>query len=278
MDVQWCGEGAVANVSELAGVLVFLLELKGMTQRALAEASGIDPSYINKIVKGRIKKPEVRTLLKIANALGVPIQELTEAAEIIIPEHMYRELGIEELSVVPQSQLDPQTQMWAMIGRQVVELVQRSPLRIVSPDQYEATDDREEDMVEVDVYDSFAADQLGTTDRQVQERVRIPRRLLASARRPLVILITGNCLALRGIIRGDYVIVDAERKDPHDGEMVAFRFQGGESVKVFRRVTGKVLLEPTVEPYKTIVVHADVESDLEIVGVVTAWWQVTPRV
>src|SRR5262245_39485601 len=50
------------------------------TQLALARLTGIDVSYVNRIATGRILRPEIETLEKLATALGRPIAEVMRAA------------------------------------------------------------------------------------------------------------------------------------------------------------------------------------------------------
>ena len=52
-----------------------LRELKNLTQEKLAERSGLSLDYVGKI-EVNINKPGLRALIKIANALDVPIKDL----------------------------------------------------------------------------------------------------------------------------------------------------------------------------------------------------------
>lgn len=55
----------------------FLREEAHLTQEKLAEKSEISLDYLGKI-EVCINKPGLRTLIKISNALGIPIRELFE--------------------------------------------------------------------------------------------------------------------------------------------------------------------------------------------------------
>lgn len=57
--------------------LVSLLEEKGMRQTDLARASGVSQSSINRYVLGEADIPASK-LVKIANALGVTVDELLQ--------------------------------------------------------------------------------------------------------------------------------------------------------------------------------------------------------
>ncbi|MEV2909172.1 helix-turn-helix domain-containing protein [Paenibacillus larvae] len=59
-----------------------LMEQKGMTKYKLAKESGLPQSTITSIMSGRIKNPSLDSLMKIANALEVPISYLFEDSEV----------------------------------------------------------------------------------------------------------------------------------------------------------------------------------------------------
>ena len=63
---------------ELLGKRIkFLRENARLTQGKLAEKAGISLDYLGKI-EVSINKPEIKTILKLANALELPIKELFE--------------------------------------------------------------------------------------------------------------------------------------------------------------------------------------------------------
>lgn len=49
---------------------------KKLTQRKLAQKSGVSYNTIIKMERGGIKNPKIETVIKLANALGVSIDEL----------------------------------------------------------------------------------------------------------------------------------------------------------------------------------------------------------
>lgn len=55
----------------------FLRENTHLTQEKLAEKAGISLDYLGKI-EVSINKPGIKTILKLANALDIPIKELFE--------------------------------------------------------------------------------------------------------------------------------------------------------------------------------------------------------
>ncbi len=48
----------------------------GISQRELAERTGLDFSYISKIENGRVPPPAADTIVLIAKVLGIPAEEL----------------------------------------------------------------------------------------------------------------------------------------------------------------------------------------------------------
>ena len=60
---------------KLGRQIKFFRENAHLTQEKLAEKSGISLDYLGKI-EANINKPGLKTLLKIANALNLPIKKL----------------------------------------------------------------------------------------------------------------------------------------------------------------------------------------------------------
>lgn len=54
---------------------------KRMSQAKVAQLAELDPSYISKIETGKVTKPELDTVRKIAAALGMSISDLYEGTE-----------------------------------------------------------------------------------------------------------------------------------------------------------------------------------------------------
>ncbi len=57
--------------------------LAGMSQRKLAEAVGVDFSYVSKVENDRLPPPSADTILRIAKATGSPPEDLLAAARKI---------------------------------------------------------------------------------------------------------------------------------------------------------------------------------------------------
>ncbi len=149
------------------------------------------------------------------------------------------------------------------LGREVMHLVERrvrpNIANIVRVDPTEVTSAR------VPVINAVAASELMRHERQVEETIMVPSAALEGVREPVAFVVVGDCLSGQGIVTGDYLLVDAANRDPRDGEIVAARVNGEETVKCFYRVGDTVELRPDADGYEPIVVTE--RDELEIIGV-----------
>ncbi len=70
---------------ELAERHIALRERAGLTQEQEAKMAGVSPTTISGIESGRITRPHLKTLLKIARALGTDLGELRESGKVQAP-------------------------------------------------------------------------------------------------------------------------------------------------------------------------------------------------
>ncbi len=70
---------------ELAERHIALRERAGLTQEQEAKMAGVSPTTISGIESGRITRPHLKTLLKIARALGTDLGELRESGKAQAP-------------------------------------------------------------------------------------------------------------------------------------------------------------------------------------------------
>jgi transcriptional regulator with XRE-family HTH domain len=70
---------------ELAARHIALREQAGLTQEQEAKMAGVSPTTISGIESGKITRPHLKTLLKIARALGVDVGELRESGKAEAP-------------------------------------------------------------------------------------------------------------------------------------------------------------------------------------------------
>lgn len=73
-----------------------ILEFRRMKPAALARASKLDPSTIHRILSGERTRIELITIIKIANGLGMSVDELTGgvAKNEVIDEEFARDLAL----------------------------------------------------------------------------------------------------------------------------------------------------------------------------------------
>ena len=70
---------------ELAARHIALRERAGLTQEQEAKMAGVSPTTISGIESGKITRPHLKTLLKIARALGADVGELRESGKVEAP-------------------------------------------------------------------------------------------------------------------------------------------------------------------------------------------------
>jgi transcriptional regulator with XRE-family HTH domain len=88
-----------------------LREERGLTQREVARRAGLTPSGVGFIEHGQTRNPSAETVVAIARALGVPVEELLAAEEPVPLGDAPREAGptsLEEERLKADSPTDPQ--------------------------------------------------------------------------------------------------------------------------------------------------------------------------
>ena len=73
-------------MGELGGRVKELRKKRGMKQVELAKVSGITQATICRIETGEVHQPRPEVLLKIARALGVPVDYLLDEAKSLTPD------------------------------------------------------------------------------------------------------------------------------------------------------------------------------------------------
>ena len=83
-----------------------LMEQKGLDAAKLARASGINPTGIYDILKGKSRSPKIETIAKIAKGLGVPLatvfsgQPTTAADDLLV---IFEQLDPERRAILMQA-------------------------------------------------------------------------------------------------------------------------------------------------------------------------------
>jgi transcriptional regulator with XRE-family HTH domain len=70
---------------QLAARHIALRERAGLTQEQEAKMAGVSPTTISGIESGKITRPHLKTLLKLARALGADVGELRESGKAEAP-------------------------------------------------------------------------------------------------------------------------------------------------------------------------------------------------
>jgi transcriptional regulator with XRE-family HTH domain len=70
---------------QLAARHIALRERAGLTQEQEARLAGVSPTTISGIESGKITRPHLKTLLKLARALGADVGELRESGKVVAP-------------------------------------------------------------------------------------------------------------------------------------------------------------------------------------------------
>ena len=70
---------------QLAARHIALRERAGLTQEQVAKIAGVSPTTISGIESGKITRPHLKTLLKLAQALGADVGELRESGKVAAP-------------------------------------------------------------------------------------------------------------------------------------------------------------------------------------------------
>lgn len=60
----------------IGGTVCMESQLKGITQRKLAQAAGMSPQNLWSFISGRVPNPKFHTLLRLAAGLGTPLSQL----------------------------------------------------------------------------------------------------------------------------------------------------------------------------------------------------------
>lgn len=62
--------------NQISNNITAIIEKQGTSQRAIARTAGIEEATLSRIVTGKTKAPDWETMLKIAEALDRPVNEV----------------------------------------------------------------------------------------------------------------------------------------------------------------------------------------------------------
>lgn len=235
------------------------------SQRRFAQSIDMDPTYLSRIIKGGVARPERETLEKMANKLRMPFDELASMAGLrpALSIEEERDSGREMASAILGVDEVHRTQLFAELGEQVLLMMAQRQNIIPGPEIRLAPGV----LWRIPVVNNLSASQLASDIRQVETWIELPHSMLKGAKDPVAFIVVGDCLQERwGIRTGDTLIVDAANKDPRDGEIVAALIDDQDrTAKEFYRVPDGIDLRPTTKGYSTIEIRG--ETQLVIIGV-----------
>ena len=107
---------------QLAARHIALRERAGLTQEQEAKRAGVSPTTISGIESGKITRPHLKTLLKLARALGTDVGELRESGKAQAPSS--------QGSLFNNGVLEEQRADWDAVVRSARQLRERGQGRI----------------------------------------------------------------------------------------------------------------------------------------------------
>lgn len=81
MTINYKGADMELDVFQLGRRIAAMRELRDMTQKDLAKASGLTQATIARVEKGHKRRMELNTVVKIASALDVGVDDLLKPIE-----------------------------------------------------------------------------------------------------------------------------------------------------------------------------------------------------
>lgn len=99
---------------------------------------------------------------------------------------------------------------------------------------------------------------------QIEDSIALDPFFWQGATDPHVYAVSGDCMALSGILDGDHVVIDAAKTEPTDGQIVLAQLNNALTLKRFCRVGRGIELRPNAPGYSAIVVQPS--DELIIVG------------
>lgn len=230
-----------------------------VSQSALARETGIDVTYINRMAKGRILRPEIETLEKIAPAIKRPLQEVMDAAGYPPVRQMPQDGASLSATGAGYASGSAELNQLADIGRAVLRIVEERQM---------LTEKRLEKVERAGRYfpviNRVPADDVRERDTQIEDRIKLDPFFWEDATDPRVYIVSGDCMVMSGILDGDHVVIDAAETQPRNGQVVLAQLNNALTLKRFYRSAEGIELRPNAPGYDTIVVKPG--DELVIVG------------
>jgi len=222
----------------------------GWSQERLAEeierhtGQRIDQGTISAIENGRTPKPTYDTVVGLAKALDIDVRRLLRIAG-------YPAVSV-DMETPPAS---PPIRTYDDVAQLLKDYAER---------QIAAQVQAALRSIRLPIVNALSAQDAGNLDRQVTDTIEVPPWLVEGVGDPVLFIVAGECLGADDIRTGDLVIIDRSITDPHDGEIVAARVNGEETLKHYHHLGDRVELRPSAPGFAPIVVR---EGSVEIIGV-----------
>lgn len=242
-------------VEETFGLwLRFRIHDKFNTLRAFAAAIGKEPTYVSRWVNDH-ERPSYESARQIAEILKIPIAVILDRAGMPIHESDM------SLSAPGAAQADAAADLnqLAEIGRAVLRIVEERQM---------LTEKRLERLVTrpriFPIINLVPADDARERASQIENNIALDPFFWQHATDPRVYIVSGDCMALSGILNDDHVVIDAAELQPRNGQVVLAELNNALTLKRFYRTPEGIELRPNAPGYDTIAVKPG--DELVIVG------------
>lgn len=107
-----------------------------------------------------------------------------------------------------------------------------------------------------------------TLDGMTLDTLSVDQYLIKDFEKTYLLEVKGDSMIEEGIMEGDLVIVERNKGEPKDGDIVIAEVDGGWTMKFFRKNGNKIFLEPANKKYKPIFPKFDLKIAAIVKGVI----------
>ena len=212
---------------------------RGLTQEEFGKILGVTGDYVSQVERGR--KPGVNFLVSLSKNFGISLSSLLERSEYILTR------SDKDYLIKVYDSLTPEEKRKVL---NYIITLKRIPIRkipvlgyVKAGEPYEVKDDSEP--VEI---------------------IELPSEETESTK--FALIVRGDSMKEKGIEEGDYLLLNPDLQ-VESGDLVVAIIDGKATFKVFRRVNGKVYLEPANNNYKRIELKEGM--DVKLIKVTGVW-------
>lgn len=92
---------SVASIDRMRNRIRSVLVERNISARSVSRRAGFNPGYVGDLLEGRSKSPDFERILKLADALELPVTELTGESDATPLAHLYQPGPADDDSAVP---------------------------------------------------------------------------------------------------------------------------------------------------------------------------------